>query len=86
LDLRQRVVSALAAAIAEIGNHLVTQQGYRAGVAAKDIWSVHSYQGDCNPLHDHGGSTPLGLSSILYLKVLPVIAERKPFFMAVRRG
>ena len=28
------------------------------------MWSVHSYEGDYNPLHDHGGNTPLGLSSI----------------------
>ena len=76
LDLRQNVVSGLAAAIAEIGREFVTQQGYRAVVTANDMWSVHSYEGDYNPLHDHGGNTPLGLSSILYLKVPPVIAEK----------
>ena len=77
LDLRQKVVSALAAVIAEIGGQYVTEQGYHAVVTANDMWSVHSYQGDYNPLHDHGGNTFLGLSSILYLKVPPVIAEKE---------
>jgi len=76
LDLRQKVPSALAAVIVEIGGQYVSQQGFHAVVTAYDIWSVHSYAGDYNPLHDHGGNTPLGLSSILYLKVPPVIAEK----------
>jgi Putative 2OG-Fe(II) oxygenase len=76
LDPRQEVVSSLAAVIAEIGRQYITEQGYRAAVTANEMWSVHSYEGDYNPLHDHGGNTPLGLSSILYLKVPPVIAEK----------
>jgi len=33
------------------------------------MWTVHSYAGDYNPLHDHGTETEIGLSCILYLKV-----------------
>jgi len=33
------------------------------------MWTVHSYEGDYNPLHDHSSKTPIGLSCILYLKV-----------------
>lgn len=76
LDLRQKAVSTLATVIAQIGKQYITEQGYHAAVTANDIWSVHSYEGDYNPLHDHGGNTFLGLSSILYLKVPPVIAEK----------
>ncbi|HYK81200.1 MAG TPA: putative 2OG-Fe(II) oxygenase [Micropepsaceae bacterium] len=78
LDLRHQVVSSLAAVIAEIGRQYITEQGYHAAVTANDMWSIHSYEGDYNPLHDHGGNTFLGLSSILYLKVPPVIAEKQP--------
>jgi Putative 2OG-Fe(II) oxygenase len=78
LDLRHDVPSALAAVIVEIGSQFVRQQGYHAVVTANDMWSIHSYQGDYNPLHDHGGNTPLGLSSVLYLKVPLVIAEKEP--------
>jgi hypothetical protein len=37
------------------------------------MWTVHSYEGDYNPLHDHGTRTSMGLSCILYLKVPPQI-------------
>jgi len=37
------------------------------------MWTVHSYAGDYNPLHDHATSSMMGLSCILYLKVPPQI-------------
>ena len=40
-----------------------------------DAWTVHSYEGDYNPLHDHGSKTPIGLSCIMYLKVPDSIAN-----------
>jgi hypothetical protein len=76
LDLRQKVPSALATVIVQIATQYVTQQGFKAAVSANDMWTIHSYAGDYNPLHDHGGNTPLGLSSVLYLAVPPVIAKK----------
>ena len=40
-----------------------------------EAWSVHSYSGDYNPLHDHGVITAGGLSMILYLKVPECISK-----------
>ena len=37
------------------------------------MWTVHSYAGDYNPLHDHGTRSFMGLSCILFLKVPPQI-------------
>lgn len=51
----------------------VTTEDYDAVV--NDAWTVHSYEGDYNPLHDHGTETPIGLSCILYLKVPEQIAS-----------
>ena len=31
-------------------------------------WSVHSYAGDYNPLHDHGTKTIMGVSQLVGLK------------------
>jgi hypothetical protein len=76
LDLRDRFPADLANEIAAIGGEYIKAQGFRAVVTPTVIWSVHSYQGDYNPLHDHGGKTPLGLSSILYLMVPPAIAAK----------
>jgi len=39
----------------------------------QNMWTVHSYAGDYNPLHDHGTRSYMGLSCILYLKVPPQI-------------
>src|SRR5437868_3594792 len=76
LDLHDKVPSQLGAVIAEIGRQYVGAIGYRGAVTPIDLWSVHSYAGDYNPLHDHGGKTFLGLSSILYLIVPPVIEQK----------
>ena len=40
-----------------------------------ESWSILSYAGDYNPLHDHDSATPAGLSTILYLKVPECIRE-----------
>ena len=37
------------------------------------MWSVHSYAGDYNPLHEHGTMTGRAISCILFLKVPPQI-------------
>ena len=44
-------------------------------ISMETMWSVHSYEGDYNPVHDHGTRTPIGLSCILYLKVPPQIEK-----------
>ena len=40
-----------------------------------EAWTVHSFSGDYNPLHDHGVMTPAGLSMILYLQVPECISS-----------
>ena len=47
----------------------------KAPIDCFSMWTVHSYEGDYNPVHDHGTRTPMGLSCIMYLKVPPQIAE-----------
>ena len=58
------------------GKQNIDQSDIDAVVDAFEAWSVHSYSGDYNPLHDHGVATPFGLSCILYLKV-PEAIETK---------
>ena len=40
-----------------------------------EAWTVHSFSGDYNPLHDHGVLTPGGISMILYLQVPECISK-----------
>jgi hypothetical protein len=76
LDLDEDVPGNLATVIAQVGTQLVEFHGLAAHVIANDMWTIHSYQGDYNPLHDHGARTLVGLSSILYLKVPEAIAAK----------
>ena len=39
------------------------------------MWSVHSYAGDYNPMHEHGTVSGRGVSMIAFLKVPPQIAK-----------
>ena len=47
--------------------------GLPCDIDMQAMWTVHSYEGDYNPVHDHGTRTPMGLSCIMYLKVPPQI-------------
>jgi hypothetical protein len=78
LDLQQKMPAILADVIAKFADEYLRFQGLHAKITVIDMWSVHSYRGDYNPLHDHGSKTNLGLSCILYLKVPPDIAEKPP--------
>ena len=56
-------------------------QGFKRKLSAHayECWTVHSFSGDYNLLHDHGvetNITPIGMSSILYLKVPDCIKEK----------
>jgi len=77
LSLAESVPAMLAQIIAQVGQQYVGIFGMKADVIPNDMWTVHSYSGDYNPMHDHGANTFVGLSSIVYLKVPPAIAERR---------
>jgi hypothetical protein len=43
--------------------------GIECETSMESMWTVHSYSGDYNPVHDHGTRTPIGVSCIMYLQV-----------------
>ncbi len=47
----------------------------------RKMWSVHSYAGDYNPMHEHGTASGRGVSMIVFLKVPPQIAELEKKFI-----
>ena len=56
----------------------ISTMGYeKFHVECDDIWTVHSYAGDYNPLHNHYVKTKVGLSSILYLKLSDEMLDNK---------
>jgi len=50
-------------------------EGHRQ-LAVDEIWSVHSYAGDYNPIHDHGTKTIMGLSATCWTKVPQQILDQ----------
>ena len=38
-------------------------------VEIDELWSVHSFEGDYNPIHDHGTKTVMGISTTCWTKV-----------------
>jgi len=45
-------------------------------VAVDETWSVHSYEGDYNPIHDHGTKTIMGISTTGWTKVPSQILDQ----------
>ena len=43
--------------------------GGRRKIEIDEIWSVHSFEGDYNPIHDHGTKTIMGISTTCWTKV-----------------
>ena len=41
-----------------------------------ELWSVHSYEGDYNPVHDHGTKTIMGISTTTWTKVPEQIGKQ----------
>ena len=50
--------------------------GPKEEYVVKKIWSVHSYAGDYNPLHEHGTVSGRGVSMIAFLKLPPQISDK----------
>ena len=55
--------------------------GHKEDFVVNRMWSVHSYAGDYNPMHEHGTVSGRGVSMIAFLKVPPQIAELEEKFV-----
>ncbi|MEE8439443.1 MAG: putative 2OG-Fe(II) oxygenase [Micropepsaceae bacterium] len=77
LNLGDQTPRTMAQVISQVGKQYVDTLGVTAKVTPNDMWTIHSYAGDYNPMHDHGANTFVGLSSIVYLKVPEAIAEKE---------
>ena len=66
---------------AEYINHFAASGNSIKGdkqVQIDETWSVHSYDGDYNPIHDHGTKTLMGISTTAWTKVPPQIGAKAP--------
>jgi hypothetical protein len=77
LNLVDQTPMTLAQVITQVGKQYVESLSISAEVIPNDMWTIHSYAGDYNPIHDHGANTFVGLSSIIYLKVPETISRKE---------
>ena len=60
-------------------NHFAESTGikfkHNKQIALDELWSVHSFDGDYNPIHDHGTKTLMGISTTAWTKVPQQILE-----------
>jgi hypothetical protein len=47
-------------------------------IAIDKLWSVHSYEGDYNPIHDHMTKTQMGISFTCWTKIPEQIEQTNP--------
>ena len=47
-------------------------------ISTEDIWSVHSKEGDYNPIHSHNVKTGFGLATVTWTKLPPSMNTHKP--------
>ena len=60
---------------------IVANIGTKEDYEVRKMWSVHSYAGDYNPMHEHGTASGRGVSMIAFLKVPPQIVELEKLFL-----
>jgi hypothetical protein len=58
--------------LSQTGNPLKKQRQ----VVIDEVWSVHSFEGDYNPIHDHGTKTIMGISTTAWTKVPQQILDQ----------
>ena len=62
--------------------HFVEQTGTMIRpkqVVTDKLWSVHSYEGDYNPIHDHLTASPMGISFTTWTKVPEQIGKTEDY-------
>ena len=86
MDDRDPLVLPFTKYVAQLAGTYVHHFGRHVGIKdmkriphVHSLWSVHSYERDYNPLHDHGTDTPMGISFTTWTKIPPQIANNNNY-------
>jgi len=90
IDHDDKLVKPFTQIVANMSQHYLSQFCKTIGAETlqrmpnvHSLWSVHSYERDYNPVHDHGTDTIMGLSFTTWTKIPPQI-ETKPDYSSMR--
>ena len=82
IDTKDPLIVPFVKYVAQLATTYVQHFGRHVGIAemkriphVHSLWSVHSYERDYNPLHDHGVDTQMGVSFTTWTKIPPQIAN-----------
>jgi hypothetical protein len=86
IDSEDKLIEPFVKIVANMSQQYLTQFSKTIGVEplkrvphVHSLWSVHSYERDYNPLHDHGVDTIMGLSFTTWTKIPPQIANKEGY-------
>jgi hypothetical protein len=86
MDSEDELVKPLVQIVANMSQEYVEQFTKTIGASpmkrlpqVHSLWSVHSYERDYNPVHDHGVDTIMGISFTTWTKIPPQIANGEEY-------
>ena len=89
IDPMDKLVEEFTNIVAQMSQYYIKQFCHTIGAkklnrlpSVHSLWSVHSYERDYNPVHDHGTDTIMGISFTTWTKIPPQIADKDNYSAA----
>ena len=76
LEEYYKFITNMAVNYLDVYNNIVGTKHTGKIIDIDELWSVHSYEGDYNPIHDHGTKTLMGISTTAWTKVPKQIGKK----------
>ena len=76
LEEYYKFITSMAVNYLDVYNNIVGTKHTGKIIDIDELWSVHSYEGDYNPIHDHGTKTLMGISTTTWTKVPKQIGKQ----------
>jgi hypothetical protein len=84
MDHEDKKISEFTNMLCGLGAHYINEYSRATGARYKtnkqvqmdELWSVHSYERDYNPIHSHGTKTLMGISATMWTKVPQQILDQ----------
>ena len=76
LEEYYKFITSMAVNYLDVYNNITGTRHTGKMIDIDELWSVHSYEGDYNPIHDHGTKTLMGISTTTWTKVPEQIGKQ----------
>ena len=76
LEEYYKFITSMAVNYLDVYNNITGTRHTGKMIDIDELWSVHSYEGDYNPIHDHGTKTLMGISTTTWTKVPKQIGKQ----------